>query len=97
MAAVLVGGPSPAGDSLGPVPCACDERREWHGNEADDFARDHLSQQWVNVVQWTTGYVCPDGGGYWLRDSPQSHLHGGGLPRLRLVQGDEWERARPSE
>lgn len=75
------------------VPCACDDRREWHGNEADDFARDHLSQQWVNVVQWTTGYVCPGGGGYWLRDSPQSHLHGGGPPRLRLVPKDEWERA----
>jgi hypothetical protein len=78
------------------MPCACDDRTdgEWHGNDAEDFARDHLSERWVNVVQWTIGYVCPVGGGYWLRDSPLGHLQGGGPPRLRLVSEAEWEHAR---
>jgi hypothetical protein len=79
------------------VACPCDNRNELLGNEADDLARSHLSQQWINAVQWTTGYVCPVSGDHWLRDSPESHLHGGGPPRLRLVSKAEWDRARPSE
>ena len=78
------------------MPCACATESLLSGNAADEFARTHLVQNWVNAVAWTTGYTCPDTGTQWLRDSPQAHLHGGGPPRLRVVTSEEWNASRDS-
>ena len=65
--------------------CACGSLFRLEGNEADQYAGEHLEQLEVDVVNWTVRYRCPDTGRPWLRDSPQSHLHGGGPPRLRQL------------
>jgi hypothetical protein len=77
------------------VECECAVTpSELNGVQADDFSRGHLSEDWVNVVQWTAGFTCPETGQRWLRDSPHSELHGGGPPRLRRVSEAEFVSAR---
>ena len=65
--------------------CACDSLFELRGNEADQYAREHLDKITVDLVNWTVSYRCLDTGRLWLRDSPQGELHGGGPPRLRQL------------
>jgi hypothetical protein len=64
---------------------ACDSLLQLRGNEADEYAREHLIEGAVDLVNWTVGYSCPDTGRLWLRDSPHSELHGGGPPRRRQL------------
>jgi hypothetical protein len=66
------------------------------GNAADDYAAQHLSKIWVDEVAWRKGFVCPESGQLWVMDFPDSELHGGGPPRLRVVSDAEWDEARPS-
>ena len=63
--------------------CACSSVFRLDGNEADTYANEHLIEVAVDSVEWTVTYRCPETGRRWLRDSPQSHLRGGGPPRLR--------------
>ena len=65
--------------------CACGSLFELDGNEADQYAREHLDEIEVDVVNWTVRYRCPDTGRRWLGDSPHGYLHGGGPPRLRQL------------
>lgn len=65
------------------------------GNEADEYAREHLIEEYVDVTGWEVTYRCPDTDRRWLRDSPQGHLHGGGPPRLRQL--DEHGNPRTTE
>jgi hypothetical protein len=67
------------------MPCACVHLFRLDGNEADAYTREHLVEDSVDNVQWTVTYHCPVTGREWLRDSPQSELHGGGPPRLRQL------------
>jgi hypothetical protein len=67
------------------VLCACESLFELNGNEAVAYAREHLEELEVDVVQWLIKYRCPVTGRPWLRDSPRSELHGGGPPRLRQL------------
>ncbi len=58
---------------------------ELNGNEADEYAREHLHEGAVDSVNWTVRYSCPDTGRLWILDAPHSELHGGGPPRLRQL------------
>lgn len=75
--------------------CECDDKDQFEGVQAEDYAREHLQQVRVDKVNWETEYVCPVTGSVWLKDFPQSHLHGGGPPRLRKIS-KKGERPRAS-
>jgi hypothetical protein len=73
----------------------CDTVTELSGNEADAFAQSHLVERWVNGVVGLVGYECLSTQRLWVRDSPQSHLQGGGPPRLRQVTNAVWAASQP--
>lgn len=77
--------------------CACDSVFELTGNEAEQYAREHLVELDVDAVHWTVRYRCPDTGREWLRDSPQAELQGGGPPRLRQLDASGQPITEPSE
>lgn len=76
--------------------CACDSVYELTGNEADQYALEHLEEVSVDAVNWTVSYKCPDTGRLWLRDSPHAELQGGGPPRLRQLDADGNPIDKPS-
>src|ERR1700728_2234794 len=53
---------------------------------AHDLQKVADSPQWG---AWETLYRDPDDGRYWERTYPQSELHGGGPPELRVLTADE--------
>ena len=65
--------------------CRCDAVTELSGNEAIQYAREHLQQVRIDAARWETEYVCPLTRLRWIEDYPHSELHGGGAPRLRRV------------
>ncbi len=65
--------------------CACATLTILTGNEADLYANEHLQKVEVDAVNWTKRFKCPDTGESWLMDYPESHLQGGGSPRLRRL------------
>ncbi len=76
--------------------CACERLFRLDGNEADTYALEHLVQDSVDNINWTVSYHCPLTSRRWLLDSPQSHLHGGGPPRLRQLDDNDRPVARES-
>lgn len=68
--------------------CACTTLFVLTGNEADEYADEHLIEESVDATGWEITYRCPDTNRRWFRDSPQGHLHGGGPPRLRQLDPD---------
>ena len=64
------------------------------GNEADYYARQHLTKAWVNSAAWLKGYQCPLTQTLWVMSYPQSHLHGGGPPEMRRASTADWAAAR---
>lgn len=68
-----------------PMKCICQEITELKGNEADDYVKNHLQEISVDAENWQGTYECPLTGFKWLRDYPNSELHGGGSPRLRKI------------
>ena len=65
--------------------CICQEITELEGNDADEYAKNHLKEISVDVENWQVTYECPVIGLKWLKDFPHSELHGGGSPRLRKL------------
>ena len=65
--------------------CACLTLFRLTGNQAEDYAAEHLVEENVDPTAWTVTYRCPDTGRRWLRDSPDSHLQGGGPPTMRQL------------
>ena len=65
--------------------CACESLTLLNGNEADEYANEHLHRIDVDAVNWTKRFDCPRTGATWIMDYPDSHLHGGGSPRLRKL------------
>jgi hypothetical protein len=63
--------------------CQCNDRYEFNGRAAQEYAREHLRK--VRVGDWEIEYECPDTEIHWLMDFPQSKLQGGGPPRLRKM------------
>lgn len=71
--------------------CACGSLTLLTGNEADQYAAEHLEKVEVDATAWTKRFRCPTTGATWLMDYPESELHGGGSPRLRRLD----EAGRP--
>ncbi len=65
--------------------CACESLTVLTGNEAEQYAAEHLEKLEVDPVNWTKRFVCTETGQVWLMDYPRSHLHGGGPPRLQRL------------
>lgn len=65
--------------------CVCDTTLLLNGNAADDYSRDHLIEDFVDVNNWIVLFHCPVTHKEWLMDYPQGDLQGGGPPRLRQV------------
>ena len=59
--------------------------------ERIDWLLDHHLLRVADSPQsggWETLYQDPDDGRYWERSYPQSHLHGGGPPELRVLPAE---------
>lgn len=65
--------------------CACATLTILTGNEADQYASEHLQKIDVDAANWTKRFTCTETGALWLMDYPESHLQGGGSPRLRRL------------
>lgn len=80
--------------------CVCEAVFEFEGHEAVEYAREHLVQLEVNVVNWTTTYRCPDTERRWLEDSVYPEAQGGGPARLRQIDSTGrimvWRSSDPS-
>lgn len=62
------------------------KRKELHGAEARAYADQHLQKVKENSESWEIEYVDPETGQKWVMDFPHGEYHGGGPPRLRLVE-----------
>ena len=51
----------------------------------DFLIKNHLVEIEKYNTRWVRLFVDPADGRYWELDYPQSELHGGGPPRLRVV------------
>lgn len=80
-----------------PMKCACSSVFEMTGNEADQYANEHLVELKVDAVSWTVRYRCPETGRMWLRDSPYGEVQGSGPPRLRQLDAADNVVNRPSK
>jgi hypothetical protein len=58
------------------------ERIQW----LTDSCFEQLS---VDGDNWSALYKNPDDGSYWELTYPQSHMHGGGPPKLQRVSKDD--------
>jgi hypothetical protein len=58
------------------------QRIEW-------LIKSHLTSLAKDSTGWETLYRDPNDGRLWERTYPQSELHGGGPPQLRLISVDE--------
>jgi hypothetical protein len=65
--------------------CICQKITELEGNDALDYAENHLEIISIDKDNWQTLYECPVTGIQWLKDYPDSEYHGGGSPRLRKM------------
>lgn len=65
--------------------CACETLFELRGNQADEYAREHLRKVNVDLSNWTIEFICPRTNRRWLRDSPHAELQASGSPRLRQL------------
>lgn len=67
---------------------------EFHGTDALQYAKRHLTRVGVNQDTWEIEYVDDSTGQRWIMDYPESGLHGGGSPRLR--RRDEGDFSPPA-
>lgn len=63
-----------------------DRKDFYEGNEAIQFAKARLRQIRVDAAKWEEEYEDIETSERWLMDYPQSHLQGGGPPRLRKIK-----------
>ena len=66
--------------------CKCIEINKLEGNEAIQYARNHLRKVKVDGEKWEIEYICPESGIRWIEDFPYGESHGGGPSRLRKIQ-----------
>jgi hypothetical protein len=62
--------------------CRCDTVAELYGNEAEDYAGDHLRREEANAAQFNETFSCPDTGARWLLDYPERSERDPGQARL---------------
>ena len=72
----------------------------WIENDAGNISQDEACDriEWltssvlekisVDSENWTATYRDPDDGRFWVLSYPQSHMQGGGPPRLDLAKSD---------
>jgi hypothetical protein len=77
--------------------CACESVFALTGNEAAQYASEHLFELEVDAVNWTVRYQCPATRRIWLCHYPHGELHGGGPPRLRQLDQSGEPIAAPSQ
>ena len=65
--------------------CACKELFALEGEEARQYADEHLEKVGVDLDAWATTYRWLETGRSWLLDHPHGEMQGGGPPRLRQV------------
>ena len=65
--------------------CKCPELTELEGNEALDYAKQHLIEVFVNGETWKQNTNAQTPMFKWLLDYPYAEYHGGGSPRLRKM------------
>jgi len=65
--------------------CKCHYVSEFYGNDAIEYAENHLKKIRVDGENWQVLFECPLTGIQWLKDFPDSGFHGGGSPRLRKI------------
>lgn len=46
----------------------------------------------VKKENWVVYYIDESNGEKWIREYPNSEYHGGGAPRLRLIDIFPWEK-----
>jgi hypothetical protein len=56
------------------------------------LAKGVLTKMGTDPSGWDTLYQDPQDGRYWELTYPQSHMHGGGPPRLTVISHDEAKR-----
>ncbi len=66
--------------------CQCETLVRLDGNEALQYAREHLREVRVDSVHRETHYLCPATGIAWRLEYPPGELPGGGPPLLRKVK-----------
>lgn len=64
--------------------CRCNEFIELVGDEARQYAHEHLQKTGGDGTKWEIYYVCPVTGQRWVQDYPFSG-HYETTPRLRRV------------
>jgi hypothetical protein len=53
-----------------------------------------LKQLKVDHEHWTVYYADEVNGDKWIKEYPNSELHGGGPPQLRLIEKFPWETTK---
>jgi len=66
--------------------CRCNDVTELYGNEAEDYAGEHLRRAETRTEALQEGYTCADTGADWLLDYPERTEREPGQARLRKVQ-----------
>jgi hypothetical protein len=64
--------------------------------QIEALTRTHLIKIDNDRSGWLTLYRDPDDGRFWELDYPQSELHGGGPPRLRVISLEEARQKYPA-
>ncbi len=72
--------------------CSCRTLDRLKGVTAQEYARQHLLELWVDDVNWMILYRCPETGVYWKEWYPQSEAHGGGPSELTQIGRECAER-----
>ncbi len=66
--------------------CRCDTVQELYGNEAEDYASQHLVSDEVRSERFEEDFSCPDIGRRWILDYPERTEREPGQARLRVRQ-----------
>jgi hypothetical protein len=57
----------------------------------EEFYRKRTQLKLVEQVNWENYYLDEVTGEKWIEEFPQSEMHGGGIPQLRLLGKFPWE------
>ncbi len=63
--------------------CRCNDATEFYGDEAERYAREHLTAEEADSARFEERFSCPDTGRAWLLDYPERTEREPGQARLR--------------
>lgn len=58
-------------------------------NRIEYLTENHLEKLAVNESGWEILYRDPNDGRFWVKWFPQSEMHGGGPPELKVIEAKE--------